>query len=151
MFTDREIPPLTELLKKAERSANEEPLEVGRVRTQADWPDISEDLETEDAGPSISERAAEEEENLIAICRTDRLRNRSWLCCDPVGDPTYCFHAYFPLEKDSREMTAKECLESPVEVYDAQLSELKEWIKNNAGYPELKTVSQAHWSRPPAK
>jgi hypothetical protein len=66
------------------------------------------------------------------------LNTRSWLCDEEIGE-----HDYFPLEKDSREMTSAECAESKIELYEAQLSELKNWIKNNTGNPELKAAYRA--------
>ena len=134
----KEVPPLTQLLEKAEPV--HEIQEPGRVRGE-DWtdndltppPPVASDDESEgDPGPSISEVANdfahEDNETLLAVLKNTRMKERAF---PALHDDA------FPVDRKTRPLTPLELKSHADDVEKACLAELESWLKNRTCEPCL--------------
>ena len=133
----KEVPTLSTLLQASQETQETTEPAQGRVREQ--WydeellqppSDKDDDDNATDAGPSISERDANE--TFLAKIETASLLRRDSIV--KIHDEDN----YFPLDKDSRPLTEAEIQSLAPEVRQSKLSELSSWVKNQAGKPCLK-------------
>ena len=135
----KEVPTLSTLLQASQEAPETTEPAEGRVREP--WyddeliqppSDKDEEDDSTDAGPSISERDANEV--FIAKVQTDNLLRR-----DLESASLNREKHYYPLDKDSRPLTEEEIQSMGPEVKASKLKELTSWVKNKAGKPKLRS------------